>query len=107
MSFSLLRSGEIEFKIFEFKYLNSNNLNQKFVTVSPFFVSMLEVCGLVYLNKHNELCPASQFRLVTPNIKLSVDRHVVCHDSHSCHFTAHEPNWQFLSNTGRWNSITM
>jgi len=62
MSSALRCNCEIEFELYEPKYLNSNYLNPNLVTVSSFFVGMLELCGLVHPVKQNELCPALQFR---------------------------------------------
>jgi hypothetical protein len=69
MSFALRCSDRIAFKFDEPKYLNSNNLNPNFPTLSSFFLSMLERNGWVHQEKRNELCPALQFRDQTANIR--------------------------------------
>ena len=68
MSFALHCNYGFKFKFVNLKYLNSNYLNPNFVTVSSFFVSMLEKNCLVFQDKHNELCPALQFRDQRTNI---------------------------------------
>jgi hypothetical protein len=69
MSFLLRCSLGIEFELYEHKYLNSNHLDSKFVTLSTFSGSMLEVCGLVHPKEHDELSSALQFRGHTANIR--------------------------------------
>jgi len=68
MSFALHCSLTVKFEFGELKNLNSNYLNPNFVMTSSFFGNMLERNGLVHQDKHNELCPALQFRDQRTNI---------------------------------------
>jgi hypothetical protein len=71
MSFALRCNCGIGFELYEPKYLNSNYLKSNLVTVSTFSGIMLEGCGLLHPQEHDELCPALEFRGHTANIRCS------------------------------------
>ena len=80
----LLRYNYVfKFEFGEPKFLNSNNLESNFITVSSFSRSMLETCGLLYPKEHDELSPTLKFRGHTANIRCPMGPIGLNHALHS------------------------
>ena len=94
-------------ELFESKYLNSNIFHGIFVYASTFFHDTFVTFDWFDVNKHCKLSSASPSKFSNSKYQALRGPSCVCHASHSCHFTAHEPNWPFFYNTGDGNGITV